>query len=76
VFDNPQVQAREMQIALNHEQLGTVSSVANPIKLSATPLQYTQAPPMLGQHTQAVLRDWLAMEEPEYTALLNAQVIA
>jgi crotonobetainyl-CoA:carnitine CoA-transferase CaiB-like acyl-CoA transferase len=76
VFDNPQVQAREMKISLNHAQLGTVLSVANPINLSATPLQYTQAPPMLGQHTHAVLRDWLAIEELEYTALLNAQVIA
>ena len=61
VFDNPQIQARGMKIALDHEQLGKVPSVANPIKLSATPLQYTQAPPMLGQHTQVVLQDWLAM---------------
>ena len=76
VFDNPQVQAREMQIVLDHDQLGQVSSVANPIKFSATPLQYQQAPPMLGQHTHAVLQDWLAMQESEYTALLNAQVIA
>jgi crotonobetainyl-CoA:carnitine CoA-transferase CaiB-like acyl-CoA transferase len=76
VFDNPQIQAREMKIALDHEQLGKVPSVANPIKLSATPLQYTQAPPMLGQHTQVVLQDWLAMSEAEYTALLSAQVIA
>ena len=61
VFDNPQIQARGMKIALDHEQLGKVPSVANPIKLSATPLQYTQAPPMLGQYTQVVLQDWLAM---------------
>lgn len=76
VFDNPQIQAREMQIALDHVQLGKVESVANPIKLSATPLQYNQAPPMLGEHTRAVLQDWLAMEEPEYKDLLSAQVIA
>ena len=76
VFDNPQIQAREMKIALDHLQLGKVESVANPIKLSATPLQYSQAPPMLGEHTLAVLQDWLAMEEPEYKALLSAQVIA
>jgi crotonobetainyl-CoA:carnitine CoA-transferase CaiB-like acyl-CoA transferase len=31
---------------------------------------------MLGQHTQVVLQDWLAMSEAEYTALLSAQVIA
>jgi crotonobetainyl-CoA:carnitine CoA-transferase CaiB-like acyl-CoA transferase len=76
VFENPQIQAREMKIELNHVQLGKVESVANPIKLSATPLQYNLAPPMLGQHTQAVLQDWLAMEEPEYNALFSSQVIA
>jgi crotonobetainyl-CoA:carnitine CoA-transferase CaiB-like acyl-CoA transferase len=76
VFDNPQIQARQMKIALDHVQLGTVASVANPIKLSATPLQYHRAPPMLGQHTRNVLQDWLDMEESEYQALLNAQVIA
>lgn len=76
VFDNPQVQAREMKITLDHAHLGQVESVANPIKLSVTPLQYCQPPPMLGEHTQAVLKDWLAMGEPEYSGLLNAGVIA
>jgi len=76
VFDNPQIKAREMKISLDHAQLGKVESVANPIKLSATPLQYNQAPPMLGEHTYDVLQDWLGMEQPEYKTLLNAQVIA
>ena len=76
IFDNPQIQARQMKIELSHAQLGKVEGVANPIKLSATPLQYNQAPPMLGQHTRAVLQDWLAMAEREYQDLLAAQVIA
>jgi len=76
VFDNPQIKAREMKISLDHPQLGKVESVANPIKLSATPLQYHQAPPMLGEHTHDVLQDWLGMEEAEYKTLLNTQVIA
>jgi len=59
VFDNPQIQARDMQLELDHATLGKVASVANPIKYSATPIQYTQAPPTLGQHTDEVLRDWL-----------------
>ena len=76
VFDNPQIKSREMKISLDHAQLGKVESVANPIKLSATPLQYNQAPPMLGEHTHAVLQDWLGMEELEYKTLLSAQIIA
>ena len=76
VFDNPQIKARKMKISLDHPQLGKVESVANPIKLSATPLQYHQAPPMLGEHTHDVLQDWLGIEEAEYKTLLNTQVIA
>jgi len=76
VFDNPQIKARGMKISLQHAKLGKVESVANPIKLSATPLQYHQAPPMLGEHTREVLQDWLAMGEPEYMTLLNGNIVA
>jgi crotonobetainyl-CoA:carnitine CoA-transferase CaiB-like acyl-CoA transferase len=65
VFDNPQIQARNMQLELNHATLGKVASVANPIKYSATPIQYPQAPPTLGQHTDEVLHDWLGIEAGE-----------
>jgi crotonobetainyl-CoA:carnitine CoA-transferase CaiB-like acyl-CoA transferase len=34
---------------------GTAPSVANPIKMSGTPLRYEAAPPTLGQHTREVL---------------------
>jgi crotonobetainyl-CoA:carnitine CoA-transferase CaiB-like acyl-CoA transferase len=36
-----------------------VPTVANPIDLSGTPVQYNQAPPLLGEHTDEVLREWL-----------------
>jgi formyl-CoA transferase len=57
VFDHPQVRAREMKIELPHPQAGTVPMVANPIKMSATPIRYEAAPPLLGQHTREVLTD-------------------
>jgi crotonobetainyl-CoA:carnitine CoA-transferase CaiB-like acyl-CoA transferase len=34
-------------------------TVANPIRFSDTPVQYDQAPPLLGQHTDEVLAEWL-----------------
>ena len=55
VFEHPQVRARGMRLDLPHPASGTVPSVANPIKMSATPLQYQSAPPLLGQHTREVL---------------------
>lgn len=33
--------------------------VANPVRLSRTPVTYRHGPPALGAHTEAVLRDWL-----------------
>lgn len=76
VFANPQIQARNMQVELPHETLGSVASVANPIKMSATPIQYSLAPPTLGQHTQAVLKDWLALDKSAYDDLQKAHIIA
>jgi crotonobetainyl-CoA:carnitine CoA-transferase CaiB-like acyl-CoA transferase len=57
VFDHAQVRSREMRIDLPHPQAGTVPMVANPIKMSGTPLRYQSAPPLLGQHTREVLAD-------------------
>ncbi len=57
VFDHAQVRSRGMRIDLPHPQAGTVPMVANPIKMSETPLSYQSAPPLLGQHTREVLAD-------------------
>ena len=59
VFADPQVQARQMKISLPHPAFGAVPLVANPIRLSASPVQYRIAPPGLGEHTDEVLADWL-----------------
>ena len=59
VFADPQVLARGLKIDLPHPAFGTVPGVANPIRLSASPVQYRQAPPTLGEHTAEVLSDWL-----------------
>jgi len=56
VFNDPQVKARAMQIDLPHPTAGTVKLVACPMKLSATPVNYAGAPPLLGQHTESVLQ--------------------
>ena len=59
VFADPQVVARGLRVALPHPVAGTVPGVANPIRLSATPVVYRSAPPVLGQHTDEVLAEWL-----------------
>ncbi|MEY2876091.1 MAG: hypothetical protein RLZZ373_3462 [Pseudomonadota bacterium] len=64
VFADPQVVARGLCVALPHPQAGTVPGVANPVRLSATPVVYRSAPPLLGQHTDEVLADWLGPVGP------------
>jgi len=74
VFDNPQVRARGMEVALDHPLAGQVKLVRNPMKLSATPATSGLAPPLLGQHTDAVLAELLG-KTPEEIAALRAQGI-
>ena len=59
VFADEQIKARGVQITLPHALSGEVALVANPIRLSRTPVEYRTAPPMLGEHSAEVLADWL-----------------
>lgn len=59
VFEDPQVRARGLRITMEHVLSGQVDLVANPIRLSRTPVRYRSAPPLLDQHAAQVLRDWL-----------------
>jgi crotonobetainyl-CoA:carnitine CoA-transferase CaiB-like acyl-CoA transferase len=69
VFRDPQILARGMRIELAHPVVGTVPGVANPIRLSETPITYRNAPPPLGAHTREVLQQRLRMEPGDFDAL-------
>lgn len=62
VFNDPHVQARNIvqQILLSNGV--NVDLVTAPAKLSETPATIRHAPPMLGQHTDAILHDWLNLD--------------
>ena len=75
VFADEQVQHRNMQIELDHPQAGKVPGVANPVKFSETPIQYSSAPPTLGQHTDKVLAD-LGLNEDEIAQLKEQKVVS
>ena len=55
VFADPHVLERHMVVDMPHPLVDSIRLVASPINLSATPVQYLRAPPMLGQHTDEVL---------------------
>lgn len=75
VFEDPQVQARGMKIRLPHPDAGHVDLVANPIKFSKTPIRYSAAPPLLGEHTREILADVLQMDEQRIQALKDKGIV-
>ena len=75
VFADPQVRSRGLRIELPHALAGTVPLVANPIRLSASPVRYHRAPPTLGQHTGEVLAQWLGLDDAALAALRSRQVL-
>ena len=59
VFADPQVLHRQMVQTFQHPLREALSLVASPIKMSETPVRQHLPPPLLGQHTQEVLDQWL-----------------
>nr|WP_294548435.1 CaiB/BaiF CoA-transferase family protein [uncultured Rhodopila sp.] len=75
VFADPHVLAREMVLEMAHGSGQTVKVIANPVKLSETPADYRLPPPLLGEHTDAVLGERLGLGEAELAALREKGVI-
>jgi crotonobetainyl-CoA:carnitine CoA-transferase CaiB-like acyl-CoA transferase len=75
VFADPQVQHRGLRISLPHSSGVEAPGLANPIRLSDTPIQYTQAPPSLGEHNSEILGGRLGMSSKELQDLHSKGVI-
>ena len=77
VFADPQVQARGMRIGMPHPLAGKgeIDLIGNPIKYSGTPVSYRRPPPVLGQHSDEVLRDLLGLPDAEIAALRERGIV-
>ncbi|TLX52986.1 CoA transferase [Stutzerimonas nosocomialis] len=75
VFADPQVLARGLKVEMPHPVAGSVPQVASPIRLSETPVQYRQAPPLLGEHTERVLQRVLGLDMATIGALRDEGVV-
>ncbi|MBE0623549.1 MAG: CoA transferase [Burkholderiales bacterium] len=63
VFEEPQVRARGIKVELDHPVAGKLPTVASPMRFSATPVEHKLAPPVLGQHTEEILRGLLQLDD-------------
>jgi crotonobetainyl-CoA:carnitine CoA-transferase CaiB-like acyl-CoA transferase len=75
VFADPQVVSRDMVEVWRHPLRTDLKLVASPMKLSETPVQHHLPPPLLGQHTQDVLQDWLQLDANDIAALQAQHVL-
>lgn len=76
VFADPQVAARNMIVEVEHSSGTPLKMVANPLRMSATPLDRYEPPPRLGQHTDELLSGLLGLDASEIEELLQAEVVA
>ena len=76
-FENPQVQSREMEIEMQHPATGDlpVKLIGSPINMSETPVSYRRPPPMLGEHTDEILKEFLELEPDDCSKLRQKGII-
>jgi len=75
VFADAHVQSRGMVTHWTHPARDDVQLVASPLKLSGTPVRNDLPPPLLGQHTNEVLRTVLNKSASDIAALRQDGVI-
>jgi crotonobetainyl-CoA:carnitine CoA-transferase CaiB-like acyl-CoA transferase len=75
-LSDPQVRHRGMVVEIPHPEGGAVQAPGNPIKLSVDGGAEYGAPPLLGQHTRAVLSELLGYDAPRIDSLHDAHVVA
>ncbi len=76
VYHDPQASVRQMFPQLRHPTAGASPVTGSPVKMSATPGRARWAAPLVGQHTRAVLRSLLCLEETILDQLERDGVIA
>ncbi len=74
-FAHPQIQARRMSVEVEHPTAGRMQVLGFPPQLSETPVGVRTPAPLLGEHTDEVLRE-LGRSDDEIKNLRNAGVIA
>jgi len=57
VFQDPQVHHQKMILEMDHPTAGRIKTLGFPAKLGRTPAQLRMPPPVLGQHTEEVLKE-------------------
>ena len=69
------VRARGIRVEMDHPVAGKLSTVASPMRFSATPVEYKVPPPLVGEHTDEILRGLLGKSDADIAALRAAGIL-
>ena len=72
---DPQIVERKLKIDMPHPTAGTVPLVSSPIRMSETPVEYRSPPPLLGEHTLAVLEQMLGLSRDDISTLAGMNIV-
>ena len=75
VFNHPQIKHRNMVKQVPDQDGVMIKTVASPINLSDTPLQYKHAAPNIGQHSEQILKQLLGYDGDKITELMNNAIV-
>jgi formyl-CoA transferase len=75
VFQAPQVLHRDMLVEVEHPTAGKVRMAGMPVKFSLTPASVRMPPPLLGEHNNEILKNWLGMNAEAIEELKREKII-
>jgi len=75
VLSNAYASERNLVHEINNSRGDPVPSIANPVDFSATPVCYEKAAPLLGEHTDEVLREWLGYSDESIAELRGCKAV-
>jgi formyl-CoA transferase/CoA:oxalate CoA-transferase len=75
VLADPQVRHRRMVVDVEHPRHGTLPTLGTPLKIDGATAPPMTAAPALGQHTDAVLSEWLGLSAERVAALRRDGVV-
>ena len=75
VFQAPQVLHRDMLMEVDHPTAGRVRMAGIPVKFSVTPASVRRPPPLLGEHSENVLKNWLGLSADAIDELKKEKIL-
>ena len=75
ICNDPQIAEREMLIEIEHPIAGLQKMPNSPLKFSRSKIELTTPSPILGEHTEEILRSMLGIKEEELDVLRSEQII-